>query len=139
MKINHFKSITAALILSMSILACKKDKNTTITPTPTPTPTLATRDELSKDSLFLYAKDIYLWNDALPTFEVFKPRSFTASSTQLTNLNSELFAITRYKINPTTGKPYEYNTDYPQENKYSYIEDLVASGKLTFAPNQLAS
>ena len=139
MKINHFKSITVALILSMSILACKKDKNTTITPTPTPAPTLATRDELSKDSLFLYAKAVYLWNDALPAIDVFKPRSFIASSKQLTNLNSELFAITRYKVNPTTNKPYEYSDAYPDENKYSYIEDLVASGKLTYAPNLQAS
>ncbi|MBU0695124.1 MAG: hypothetical protein KKE39_01165 [Bacteroidetes bacterium] len=125
----------------MSILACKKDKNATITPTPAPT--LATRDELSKDSLFLYAKDVYLWNDALPAVEVFKPRSFTASSKQLTNLNSELFAITQFKINPTTGKPYEYiadgNGQQILEPKYSYIEDLVASGKLTYAPNLQAS
>lgn len=145
MKISQLKSLFIVLLAIVSLLSCKKDKRTSVTPTPTPTPVpiTGTRNELSKDSLFLYAKDVYLWNDALPTLDVFKPRSFNSSTNQLTNLESELFAISQYKINPTTGKPYEYivNSSGQQilEPKYSYIEDLVASGKLTFAPNSLAS
>ena len=112
--------------------ACKKDKKD-VTPVVTlPSPT-ATRDDLTKDSVFLYAKEVYLWNDALPTYEVFNPRGFKTNSANIDNLDAELFAITRYKINPATGKPYEYNNAYPTETKYSFIEDLVASGKITYA------
>jgi carboxyl-terminal processing protease len=141
MKINHFKTISVALLLSMAFFACKKDNKATVLPTPVSS--TGTRDELTKDSLFLYAKDVYLWNDALPTYDVFKPRNYNTSGTHLTNFESELFAISQFKINPTTGKPYEYidgsNGQQALRPKYSFIEDLVASGKLTIVPNQLTS
>ena len=122
--------------MSTIFIACKKD---VVVKTDTDTIPLTTdRNELSKDSLFLYAKELYLWNEALPTYSAFNPRKFVGGD-QITNLNNELFAITRYGINPLTGKPYEYNTEYPEETKYSFIDDLVASGKLSSAPNTIGS
>lgn len=118
----------------ISFTACKKNK--TAGPTTSTTPT---RNDLTKDSIFLYAKEIYLWNDALPSLTTFSPRSYNSSSDNYTNLTSELFAITRYPINPATNLPYEYNKDYPSAAKYSFIDDLVASGKLTFAPDAKSS
>ncbi len=124
------------LFIIVGIVSCKKDKSSPSVAIVQPSPT-GTRDELSKDSLFLYAQQVYLWNDAFPTYGVFNPRGYTAKSDILGNLNDELFAITQLKINPTTGKPYEYITDDTgvqiKRPKYSYIEDLVASGKITFA------
>ncbi|MBD3749714.1 MAG: hypothetical protein IE931_09470 [Sphingobacteriales bacterium] len=119
----------------ISFTACKKDK-----PVPPPTSSTApSRNDLTKDSIFLYAKEIYLWNTDLPSLTTFSPRSYNSSSDNYSNLTSELFAITRYSINPSTNLSYEYNKDYPSETKYSFIDDLVASGKLTFAPNAKSS
>lgn len=122
-------------LVIVGLVSCKKDKVTSQAIVNQPNPS-GTRDELSKDSLYLYAQQVYLWNDALPTYGIFNPRSYTANSNILGNLNDELFAITQLKINPTTDKPYEYTADANglqiKRPKYSYIEDLVASGKITF-------
>jgi hypothetical protein len=47
--------------------------------------------------------------------------------------------ITRYGIDPKTGKPYEYNIDDPSETKYSFIDDLVANGTLSSINNNKLS
>ncbi len=114
--------------------ACKKDRS--------PAPP-ATRADLTKDSIFLYAKQVYLWNDALPSYEGFSPRSYTASSTELGNFEQELFRISQYKINPLTSQPYEFapaangaNAGYP---KYSYISDITAQNPVAVLPAQRKS
>lgn len=135
MKQQIFKLGLGLLISTFVFTACKKDKvvkNDEITPT-------TNRNELTKDSMFLYAKELYLWNKDLPTYGVFNPRQYNSSTDNLANLENVLFAITRYGINPVTGKAFEYNPDYPEETKYSFLEDLVASGKLTFAPSNIAA
>lgn len=100
-------------LLGIAISGCKKDKTETITPGTGGTST-ATRKELTLDSMFLYAKQIYYWNDKLPTYEVFNPRQYTGKSTDLLNYEAELYAISKY----TT---FEATTDgYP---KYSFIDD----------------
>lgn len=81
------------------------------------TPTL----DLVKDSIYMYAKEDYLWNDALPSTDVFGPRGFSASS-DLTALQMEVDALSQYKKNPLTQLPYEYNPAYPGESKYSFID-----------------
>jgi carboxyl-terminal processing protease len=123
------KTLKFIFIVNLSIIlfstSCKKDKPVSD----------ATRLELTKDSLFLYAKQVYFWNDALPTYDVFNPRKYTT-------LDAELFAISQLKINPTTGRAYEYIADEDgkqiMEPKFSYIEDLVASGKIAFANQKMA-
>lgn len=118
------KNILFMAMILMSFAACKKDKKVTATTDNPTTPTKSgTRQELTRDSLFLYAQQIYLWNDALPSFDTFNPRSYTSGSTDLATYNSELFAITQYKINPFTSKPYEYRSGAPTVPKYSYISD----------------
>jgi C-terminal processing protease CtpA/Prc len=135
---NIFPKLCIVFLLSgVSFTACKKDKISIDENTPTAT---ADRNELTKDSMFLYAKELYLWNNTLPSYKAFSPRTkFKSSSDNLTNLNNELFAITRYAINSLTGEPYEYNIDYPDETKYSFIEDLEAQGKLAFVKNAESS
>lgn len=90
--------------------ACKKDPKTTTSPITTPT-VPPTRAELTKDSIFLYAKETYLWNDGMPTYEVFKPRSYA-------NDQAVLDAIIKL---PGTNKP----TD-----KYSFLDDGSVSTSL---------
>jgi C-terminal processing protease CtpA/Prc len=123
-----------AFIIIIGFASCKKDKATTDNNKPTPT---TNRAELTKDSIFLYAKQVYLWNDAIPNYSVVKPRDFKSGSNELDNFNELLFKITQYKINPATGRAYEFydsnNDNISDEPKFSYIEDLVASGQIAIA------
>src|ERR1700712_1486177 len=78
--------------------------------------------DLVKDSVYMYAQEDYLWYDALPSTDAFNPRGFSSAGDDLTNLQIEVDALSQYKINTATGKPYEYNTTYPGESKYSFID-----------------
>ena len=129
---NRFVLIAfAVLLLSVS---CKSKK----TEEPEPEHE-ATRDELTKDSIYLYAKQVYYWYDALPTQSVFNPRSFTSGKTPLENYEAELFKITQYKINTSTGFPYEYNSSAPDFPKYSYIDDITQQNPVAFVRPQKSS
>src|SRR5690349_13896372 len=104
----------AAAIIIGSLLftvACKKDPK--VKPDPV-NPATATREELTKDSIFLYAKETYYWNDALPTYEVFKARTFSS-------FDAELNKIKTYKIDQSTGKAID---------KYSFLDDGSLSSEL---------
>ncbi|KQR70688.1 S41 family peptidase [Pedobacter sp. Leaf176] len=123
MKKNTFKYLLIYLICGISLFtACKK---TTLTPEvtpPTPTTTVTgSREELTKDSIFLYSKELYYWNTSLPAFDVFKPRTYSSNE-------SELFAITQFSVNPETGRPYEYSSSNPTSPKYSFF-DYGTTGK----------
>lgn len=110
----------AALFLMVAAAspACKKDSKAT--DPPVSPPANGTRLQLSLDSLYLYAKETYLWYDALPDYNTFNPRGF-AGDDELTSLKSELYKISQYKINPTTTKPYEF-TGTVNRPKYSFVE-----------------
>jgi carboxyl-terminal processing protease len=115
------KTIYSLILLSSltcTFLACKKDHNSD----PPVTPAEGSREQLTLDSLFLYAKEIYLWNDALPDYATFNPRQYASGGDVLNNYRKDLFQITQYKINPVTGSPYEYS-GYPGTPKYSFMEE----------------
>ncbi|WP_158800526.1 S41 family peptidase [Pedobacter sp. L105] len=114
--------IGSALVIIIGISSCKKNKEETAN-TSTTSPTSGTPKQLTLDSLFLYAKQIYLWNDAIPDYATFNPRKYSSKSLDLDNYNDELYAISQLKINPLTNQPYEYYGDgFP---KYSFIDDLT--------------
>ena len=124
--------VLAALIL----VSCKKEPAPAPVDKPDPTDPTASRMQLTLDSIFLYAKEVYYWNDAIPTKESFNPRQYTSESSDLANFNRELFVISQLKENPETGKPYEYvagsnggNAGYP---KYSYIKDKADQNPTSF-------
>lgn len=50
--------------------------------------------DLLKDSLYLFTKEIYLWQDVLPSYEVFNPRQFKGA-TDLDAASSEMNAVRR--------------------------------------------
>lgn len=83
-------------------------------------PASGSRLELSLDSLFLYARETYLWQEALPAYSTFAPRQYAATSPDMAALQSALQAITQLAINPATGQSYEYRPGY-QQPLYSYI------------------
>ncbi|UII27488.1 S41 family peptidase [Fulvivirga maritima] len=81
-------------------------------------------EQATLDSIFLYAKEIYFWNEDLPEYDEFAPRNYASSSgEELENLQAALFDITQYPINPDTGNPYEYLGPGVGSPKYSYIEE----------------
>lgn len=126
-KIILDKSVRAAFLglLCLAVTSCKKNKDIEIsTPAPT-TPVISaatgTRAQLTQDSIFLYAKQVYLWHTALPSYDAFNPRQFAGT---LDGFDQELYMLTQYSPqNPSTGLPYEY-TGTAGSAKYSYIDDI---------------
>lgn len=129
------RRLLVLIALGAAILTgCKKGKDVT----PTPTPTDKSRANLTRDSIFLYAKQVYLWNDALPSYEAFNPQKFTTASTDLANYEAELLALSQYKINPATNRPYEYYLN-GTDSKYSYISDLANKNPTAYIPEKKAA
>jgi len=126
MKINYISKITqwSLLLFVLSLGACKKDKtpeepkvdecgNTKQTPT-------TDRVALTNDSIFLYAKAIYYWNEELPCYDQFEPRQYTSGSPNLAKYESNLLAIAQATENQYDVLTYE-GVDY---TKFSYIENV---------------
>ena len=107
--------------------ACKSSKKNNPSPSG-PGTTGSTLDKI-KDSVYLYAKEDYLWYNQLPAYTDFNPRSFTGGD-DITALTNELNALSQYAINPTTNQPYEYYIPDPGEAKYSFIDDGAVSAEL---------
>jgi C-terminal processing protease CtpA/Prc len=108
-----YKLIIFTFSVFILVSACKKDpKTSTTTPTPTAPVVLPTRAELTKDSIFLYSKETYFWNDGIPTYELFKPRSYSSDQTILD-------AIIKL---PGINKPVD---------KYSFLDDGAVSTSLS--------
>lgn len=102
------------LTLFTLFLSCKKDNQE-----PGPEPT-SNRTELTADSIFYYAKEVYLWNESLPSYSTFNPRQY-AESDEESGFEQELFEISQYAKDPSTGRSYEYTADEVNGTKYSYI------------------
>lgn len=105
------KLFLCALIAIVGLAtACKKSSvtadggNAAIPGTP------GTRDELTKDSIYLYAQQTYFWNVGMPTFTAFNPRQYSTN-------NAVLAAI---KALPSTGG----------KDKYSFIDDGTVASQL---------
>ena len=107
----------AAITLLIVIFACTKETEED----DSNSPSTGSRTEFTLDSLYLYAKEIYLWNDALPSYTIFSPREkYAHISPEIYAVNNELFDLSQLKINPETELPFEYRG--PLNPKYSYIE-----------------
>lgn len=110
--------LSIGLLINVLFASCKKDKS----PIPFTAPVaLGTALDRVKDSIYLYTQEDNLWYDALPTYAVFKPRTFTGT-TEIEGLQKEVNALSQYKINPATGKPIEYDATDPGTAKYSFID-----------------
>lgn len=107
--------------------ACKSNKKSNPAPSGPDAPG-TTLDKI-KDSVFLYAKEDYLWYNSLPSYATFAPRSFTGAD-DITALTNEVNAMSQFAINPTTSQPYEYYANSPGEAKYSFIDDGTVSSEL---------
>lgn len=108
--------------------SCKKELATVKNEDEIVSPTTGTRTEFTLDSIFLYAKQIYLWNDALPDYTTFRPRErYNDVQSEISAFRSELYDISQFKINQATGKPFELST-YNKLPKYSYLQPGRTTG-----------
>ncbi|ALL07303.1 hypothetical protein AQ505_18515 [Pedobacter sp. PACM 27299] len=127
-----------ALLLVLSVFySCKKNS---VTPSDLPvSPLTGSRTEFTLDSIYLYATQTYLWNDALPAYGDFNPRQYQGT-TDLKAFNALVFGLSQLKINPENGLAYERSFT-PGQAKYSFIQASgsrsvsLAAGSL----NQLAA
>ncbi|NII81478.1 MULTISPECIES: S41 family peptidase [unclassified Pedobacter] len=128
MRNKRFLYLVALGFLSFgATTGCKKSSATPDEPETPPVVTTpsGTRDELTKDSIFLYGKELYYWNTSLPTYAAFNPRGFSSNE-------AELYAMTQYSLDPATGKPYEY-VSTSGEPKYSFFDYTAATAGKTGA------
>ncbi|MGN6179217.1 MAG: S41 family peptidase [Mucilaginibacter sp.] len=107
------------LLFTAVISSCKKDKKSDV----------ASISDLLKDSLYMYEKEDYLWNDAISAYNVFSPRGYNGNN-DLGALGKEIYAISQLKINPATGKPFEYYPTDPGAAKYSFVDDGTETASL---------
>jgi hypothetical protein len=114
------------IAFTTGLSACRKNAVTSELPV---SPTTGTRTQFTLDSIYLYAKQIYLWSDALPSYTAFDARKYASDPVALNAFNTELFDISQLKVNPQTGLKYEEPVN-PGSPKYSFITDLNASGEL---------
>jgi carboxyl-terminal processing protease len=122
MKTVYYKLLFVFALSFAVFISCKKNTVSPVdVPSTNPAEVTASRDELTKDSIFLYSKELYYWNTSLPNTDTFNPRNYSSNE-------AELYALTQYPINPLTGKSYEYLADY-NEPKYSYLEYVTNNGK----------
>ncbi|MGZ3778515.1 MAG: hypothetical protein ACXVI9_13505, partial [Mucilaginibacter sp.] len=93
------KKIFYALFLLTIVLAssCKKEKKVIVIPPPVDTTTPPSAFDKIRDSVFLYAKEDYLWYTSLPDSATFKPRSFTGANDG-DALTKELNKLSQYAI-----------------------------------------
>src|SRR5215204_1685771 len=78
------------LMSSILIISCKKKD--TEAPNPNPTSSTPTKEDLLRDSVYLYTKEVYLWQDVIPSYDQFKPRQYKGS-TELESAEKVMTAI----------------------------------------------
>lgn len=124
--------IQYALLFSLFISACKKDSPNTGNTKQTQT---SDRTALTNDSIFLYAKEIYYWNENLPSYDDFDPRKYTSGNTDLSKYETNLLNIAQYSVN----KYDILSNNNRDETKFSYIEDVSGNGGVSAGIKNLTS
>ncbi|HVI44468.1 MAG TPA: S41 family peptidase [Chitinophaga sp.] len=128
---KYGKSLLLPVFFICSVIAsCKKNDDVPKVVEPDK------KEQLLADSVFLYANQVYFWNEQLPSSGDFNPRRYVSAEGKL-NYKAELFDISQIVINNRTGKPYEFNPQIPSIPKYSAIfgasdkePDIDAGAKL---------
>ncbi len=117
-KINAQQILLSFLIVVAGFTtSCKKntdqpESTTAATAEPNTLQTSTTnRDFLTRDSIFLYAKQTYFWNVGMPAYDTFNPRKYASNDAELAGLKA---------LASSGGK-----------DKYSFIDDGSVATKLS--------
>lgn len=138
-QINQFCRLS--LFAAVLFTACKKHTDEVLPDDSGNSKQTSTTDRvaLTNDSIFLYAKAIYYWNEELPSYDQFEPRQYTSGS-DLGKYESNLLAIaqsTQTKYDLLSYEDNSGNTQYT--NKFSYIEDVSNSSGISAGVKNLSS
>lgn len=112
------KLVVLSLLCILVLAACKKKKTPDPTPTPNPTPT-ATAEELMMDSVYLFSRELYLWNTLMGTYTSFNPRQYKGS-TELASAQGVMTAIKKLQPNDR----FSFVTTIDQSNSISTGDDV---------------
>lgn len=107
--------------LFIIIISCKKQlppNNNSTTPPPTSETTL----NLTADSVYLYSKEVYFWNTALPDYNTFNPRQYVGA-TELETARKVIGAVRNYNTNDQQHS-YSYATTFEQAGLTKQGEDI---------------
>lgn len=131
--LNRNGLIAVLCLVGLTVVSCKKNKDIPAVDT--------SRAQLTQDSIFLYAKQVYLWNTSLPEYAAFNPRQYSGD---VSGFNQELYKLVQYSpVNTVTSKPYEYPLYSDEvtafEAKYSYIDDISKHNTLAYIQKQKSS
>lgn len=103
------------LLLLFLIVSCKKKDDSIVE-------TSQISSDKILDSIYLYAQEVYLWNEYLPEYRVFNPQKYNnRENKKLGNYLDEIQGISKYAINSVTGLAYENNVRSNGRAKYSTI------------------
>lgn len=122
----------------VALSSCEKDDPAPHTEDEQLSPGTGSRNELTLDSIFLYARQVYLWHNSLPSYAQFAPRTRYANSalSEIEVYRQELFDMAQYAVNPSNNKPYELEDDawaprYSSIQTKTGISGLLAASTLT--------
>ena len=107
------------LASSLFIISCKKENSPGKTPTST-----TTEEDLLKDSVYLYTKEVYLWQDVIPEYDQFNPRQYTGSTElesaqKVMNAIRKLQPLDRFSFVTTAEKSNSLQTG--QDNDFGFF------------------
>ncbi len=103
MKFGH---LISGSLLGLAFVSCVKDK----VPNPAPPPANGDQIALTADSVYLYSKEIYYWNTALPDYNTFNPRQYKKAD-ELSTADSVIARIRDYNDNDKSHK-YSFATTF---------------------------
>ena len=124
------RHIIGLFFITAVTVSCQNNGRTATPPDEPISPKTGTKKELTLDSIYLYAKQLYRWQESLPSYTTFDPRvQYAQIEPEQTAYERELFALSQYALRKHD-KPYEWST-IPNKPKYSYLERRRTEKKST--------
>ena len=109
------KTKFALVALVLITFSCKKNDD----PGNSPNPGASTAEELLMDSVYLYSKEVYFWNDLIPAYGQFNPRQYK-TSTEINSAKNVMLAIR--KVQP--------------RDRYSFVTTIEESDAIQSGNNK---
>ncbi len=109
-----------SLLVAGSVLIASCHKSNNNTPPPPPPPPPPTKMDLLRDSVYYYTKEVYLWQDVIPSYDVFKPRQYSGSSElesaqKVMNAIKKLQPLDRFSFVTTAAQSGGFQTGVDQD------------------------
>lgn len=119
---------------SFIITSCQKEiKDDRPSPVNPPTSTPPTRLDLLRDSVYLYTKEVYLWQDVIPAYSVFNPRQYTGTTEietaqKVMDAIRKLQPLDRFSFVATAAQSGGFQTG--QDNDYGFFIQAASVDKV---------